>query len=121
MLITEVTSDDESDTEYFDGITFENIGQLRVPTTDSLATTKENETMTRLDQFKKDCELAGFYVNTYSPGDGVTRYRFFSKPSDYFGPESGDYTALGFKEADTYAIGRIHGVNKNNPTLHNTT
>lgn len=57
-----------------------------------------------------------FYVRTWSPGDGVTRYRFFTlRPgqgtsadptSDYFGPENGDYTALGRKEALAYASGR---------------
>ena len=55
--------------------------------------------------------LAGMYVRTYSPGDGVTRYRFFarasdgSEPNDYFGPANGLHTALGFKEAMTYAQG----------------
>lgn len=47
-------------------------------------------------------------VETYSPGDGQTRYRFFYKApakQDYFGPASGQYTALGFKEAQAYASG----------------
>ena len=50
---------------------------------------------------------------TYSPGDGVTRYRFFEKPSDYFGPENGTYTALGLKEATIYARGRLDAQNAN--------
>lgn len=66
--------------------------------------------MSRVDELKHNCEQAGFYVATYSPGDGVTRYRFFTEPGNsYFGPGSGVYTALGFKEADAYATGRIHG------------
>ena len=57
--------------------------------------------------------LAGtnFYVRTYSPGDGITRYRFFRRVdgpmSDYFGPESGIYTALGAKEAHAFAWGLV--------------
>lgn len=47
-------------------------------------------------------------VRAYSPGDGQTRYRFFHKApakQSYFGPASGVYTALGFKEAHAYASG----------------
>lgn len=50
----------------------------------------------------------GWEVYTYSPGDGVTRYRFFHKPpkkQTYFGPDSGVFTALGIKEAVAYAYG----------------
>ena len=51
---------------------------------------------------------AGFYFVTHSPGDGVIR--FISTPGNsYFGPASGDFTALGRKEAEAYAAGRIHG------------
>lgn len=51
---------------------------------------------------------SGITVETYSPGDGVTRYRFFrNAPSKqtYFGPNNGIYTALGYKDAATYALG----------------
>jgi hypothetical protein len=47
-------------------------------------------------------------VHTYSPGDGVTRYRFFWKApanQSYFGPDTGIYTALGMGEAETFAEG----------------
>lgn len=47
-------------------------------------------------------------VFSYSPGDGITRYRFFKSPpngQNYFGPENGSYTALGFAEAIAYARG----------------
>ena len=85
----------------------------------------------------------GWYIDTWSPGDGVTRYRFFHRDgdycvnketsasgkirncsltrlqapiptqqhqccfekSDYFGPSNGRYTALGYKEAATFAAG----------------
>lgn len=49
---------------------------------------------------------SGWSVETWSPGDGVTRYRFFKNaPADqtYFGPRDGVYTALGAKEADEYS------------------
>lgn len=55
---------------------------------------------------------AGLHVRTYSPGDGITRYRFFraaDASSDYFGPASGIYTALGAKEALAYIAGHSHG------------
>ena len=51
---------------------------------------------------------AGLYVDHYSPGDGVTRYRFFDKPMDYFAG-SGLFTALGRKEADTWLEGYVVG------------
>jgi hypothetical protein len=50
----------------------------------------------------------GWQVHTWSPGDGQTRYRFFhNAPASqtYFGPASGQYTALGFREAQAYASG----------------
>ena len=50
----------------------------------------------------------GVTVETWSPGDGQTRYRFFrGAPSKqtYFGPDNGIYTALGFKEAEAFASG----------------
>ena len=112
--------------------------------------------MKRIEEIDQACERAGLYCRTYSPGDGVTRYRFFEKlsrtcecghlfhrhngtlydtitaadcynghspsskipacqckqfratpsKSTYFGPESGIYTALGFKEAMTFLAGR---------------
>lgn len=54
----------------------------------------------------------GWEVHTWSPGDGVTRYRFFErapKGQTYFGPDNGRYTALGYKEAVQYAQGLGHG------------
>ena len=62
---------------------------------------------TRLDKLRADLP-PGYAVYTYSPGDGVTRYRFFenAKPSqDYFGPDNGIYTALGYAEAEAFASG----------------
>jgi hypothetical protein len=48
----------------------------------------------------------GLTVSEWSPGDGVTRYRFFDKPGNsYFGPDTGIYTALGISEAETFLAG----------------
>jgi hypothetical protein len=46
----------------------------------------------------------GLYVATWAPGDGVTRYRFFTQPLRY---DQGDglYTALGLKEAWCFVRG----------------
>lgn len=52
---------------------------------------------------KRLANLAGFDVHTYSPGDGVTRYRF-GHGDDYFSMQS-SYTALGASEALAYANG----------------
>lgn len=62
--------------------------------------------------------LAGLAVSTWSPGDGVTRYRFFKlegiNPSqDYFGPANGMHTALGAKAAIEYATGCADGAEMN--------
>ncbi len=62
---------------------------------------------TTKDELREACAKKKIYVRTYSPGDGVTRYRFFKHAKNsYFGPENGQYTALGMKEAVTYARGR---------------
>jgi len=53
----------------------------------------------------------GFFVSTYSPGDGATRYRFYSEEKGYH-DEEGDFTALGFAEALAYARGRLIGFQK---------
>lgn len=74
--------------------------------------------MTRYDELQDEARGAGFLIRRHSPGDGVTRYRFFrvnelraldidEDAQTYFGPASGDYTALGLKEARQFlAAGR---------------
>ena len=62
--------------------------------------------------------LAGLKVFTWSPGDGVTRYRFFKAegcaPSQsYFGPANGQHTALGAKAAYEYATSCENGIEMN--------
>lgn len=70
------------------------------------------EEMTRLQELELEARRAGLLVRTYSPGDGVTRYRFFRIADcaegvavDYFGPYNGAYTALGLKEAHSFVAG----------------
>ncbi len=51
------------------------------------------------------CKRADLHFATWSPGDGMTRYRFYSKPDcNYFG-DDGIYTALGLKDALSFARG----------------
>lgn len=50
----------------------------------------------------------GIHVSTWSPGDGVTRYRFFRGTADYFG-DYAIYTALGAKEARVFLAGFAAG------------
>lgn len=62
---------------------------------------------TRIDKLRSELP-SGYSIETYSPGDGVTRYRFFKnapKNQTYFGPDNGIYTALGYKEAEAFASG----------------
>lgn len=64
---------------------------------------KQSKRMTEIQ-----CRLPeGIGFDTYSPGDGVTRYRFFRGDYSYFSVPGWDtiYTALGFKEAMTMAMG----------------
>lgn len=65
--------------------------------------------MTRLENLIDKAERAGLAVYTYSPGDGVTRYRFSRETnSDYFACRA-VYTALGLKEAHCFADGAVVG------------
>lgn len=50
----------------------------------------------------------GIRVSTWSPGDGITRYRFFRVETDYFGDHA-IYTALGAKEARVFLAGFAAG------------
>lgn len=57
----------------------------------------------RLEELREHAKTGGLHVATWSPGDGVTRYRFFEKPGNsYFGPDNGVCTALGLKQAWKY-------------------
>ena len=51
-------------------------------------------------------ERAGVFFSTWSPGDGVTRYRFFKTYTDYFAGD-GMYTALGARESICWLRGYI--------------
>ena len=68
--------------------------------------------MSNFKDVERAAALAGLNVRTYSPGDCVTRYRFFPKDdlSSYFGPSNGIHTALGAKAAIEYATNCQNGV-----------
>lgn len=62
------------------------------------------------NDIRKTAARLGLYVETWSPGDGKTRYRFFhEQPSSYFGPSS-CFTCLGEREADMFLTGYAHGL-----------
>ena len=59
----------------------------------------------KLEELRSRAEKLGLHVDTWSPGDGVTRYRFFADgPRDYFEAD-GVYTALGHKEVKVFLRG----------------
>jgi len=64
--------------------------------------------MTKLEQVRAAAAAARLYVDSYSPGDGVTRYRFMTTDVDYFAT-NGVFTALGIADALTFAIGAMTG------------
>lgn len=68
-----------------------------------------------MNDVRETAREAGVHVSTWSPGDGVTRYRFFVGPDAernmYFGPEDGVYTAYGRKEALVWLAGYASGRN----------
>jgi hypothetical protein len=57
-------------------------------------------------QLRNLAVIAGLTLYTWSPGDGLTRYRFFDNHhiSDYFAAD-GLFTALGIREAVAFARG----------------
>ncbi len=66
----------------------------------------------RVNDVYETAKDVGLYVATWSPGDGVTRYRFLHTETDYFvgsyHPASDNYilyTALGRKEALVWLAG----------------
>lgn len=66
--------------------------------------------MTRYDELKQACEEVNLWIACWSPGDGVTRYRFFEEPGNtYFGPASGIHTALGWAQANLFLTGFAQG------------
>jgi hypothetical protein len=75
-----------------------------------------NKPATNFDIRIAALRAGGWGVSTWSPGDGATRYRFHlpGKPHDYF-EDGGVFTALGRKEADTFARGVI--ASRQDPTL----
>lgn len=66
--------------------------------------------MTKIEKLRKLGLGAGFGVSDYSPGDGITRYRFFKDEEVVsFFTSFGCCTKLGLKEALAYAEGRRDG------------
>jgi hypothetical protein len=58
------------------------------------------------------CEACPFPIRyaTYSPGDGVTRYRFFeTDQTPNYDQGNYIYTALGIKAADLWLCGVVYG------------
>ena len=72
---------------------------------------------TRYQELEEYAKSVGLLVDTYSPGDGVTRYRFFERgkvPANqsYFGPRNGLTTVLGLKKAWDFAYAYAAGAGR---------
>lgn len=65
----------------------------------------------RLENLRGAVKKAGVNVTSYSPGDGVTRYRFALGDQDYFAVPHYNRlsTQLGIKNATIYAVGLMDG------------
>jgi hypothetical protein len=81
------------------------------------------KTPTRKDELQRLAHAAGYHVEAYSPGDGMTRYRFFDlaemdrkgvsvKEMSYFGPLNGVGTALGLAAAKKW-LSKSHMMRRN--------
>lgn len=81
------------------------------------------KTPTRKDELMRFAHEAGYHVETYSPGDGVTRYRFFDlaemdrkgvsmREMSYFGPLNGVDTVLGLAAAKKW-LSKSHTMRRN--------
>lgn len=58
----------------------------------------------RYDMLQEEARRHGLWLRKYSPGDGVTRYRFMRKNVSYFA-DDGIFTALGIGQAETWLAG----------------
>ena len=65
--------------------------------------------MNRNRELKDRWASHGLHCDTYGPGDGKSRYRFFLRPTDYFA-RKGLFTAVGRAAAETFAEGFIQGL-----------
>ena len=57
------------------------------------------KTVTMLSELSRAAERYHLVIHTYSPGDGVTRYRFFKHFVDGYFSDDGVHTSLGSKAA----------------------
>lgn len=62
--------------------------------------------ISRVDTLRMNARHQGLSVAVWSPGDGVSRYRFFKgvKPRSYYSGD-GIFTALGISEAQVFLTG----------------
>lgn len=68
--------------------------------------------MTKPELMRQAECIAHLYVKTYSPGDGDTRYRFFTNYADDFHSSFGVFTAVGLNQATMFLHGYIEGLRR---------
>jgi len=63
--------------------------------------------MSRFTELQNSVQATGLSIDTYSPGDGVTRYRFFNEYNGNYFASSGIFTALGIRDAEIFWKGYL--------------
>lgn len=67
--------------------------------------------MSRLQNLKTRMNKMNVQVSTWSPGDGITRFRFHADMDEnYFGANQVMQTALGIKEAELVGYSIASGI-----------
>lgn len=83
--------------------------KLRYEIKDSAHPTWKGRTMSTKSEVLEFAKESGLHVDTWSPGDGATRYRFFLVESDYFAGSAVGW-ALGAKSALLFVQGYRAGI-----------
>ena len=66
--------------------------------------------MTKQVVLERAAKEAGLFIGKWSPGDGMTRYRFFERAGNtFYGPDCGIHTSEGSAQAMEFLTGFCYG------------
>lgn len=63
----------------------------------------------RLQRLEEGCKEVGLFVASHTTGNKKRTYKFFDKPSAYYGPESPIFSCVGLGQAEIYIRGAKMG------------